>query len=93
MFITLSEPRQAAALARGARPGEAELLSILRTASELEIKTVTSPSRVRTGASRVCAIAGRDARTPPNDPSSATRRTGRNDCNHDAPAGFAAAHG
>jgi len=29
----------------------------------------------------------------PNDPSSATRRTGRNDCNHDAPAGFAAAHG
>ena len=30
---------------------------------------------------------------PPNDPSSATRRTGRNDCNHDAPAGFAAAHG
>src|SRR6185503_17551126 len=29
----------------------------------------------------------------PNDKSSATRRTGRNDCNHDAPAGFAAAHG
>ena len=29
----------------------------------------------------------------PNDPSSATRRTGRNDCNHDALAGFAAAHG
>lgn len=28
-----------------------------------------------------------------NDPSSATRRTGGNDCNHDAPAGFAAAHG
>jgi len=30
---------------------------------------------------------------PPNDPSSATRRTGRNDCNRDAHAGFAAAHG
>ena len=30
---------------------------------------------------------------PPNDPSSATRRTGRNNCNRDAPAGFAAAHG
>ncbi|NBU11492.1 MAG: hypothetical protein EBS84_21210 [Proteobacteria bacterium] len=29
----------------------------------------------------------------PNDPSSATRRTGRNDCNRDALAGFAAAHG
>jgi hypothetical protein len=29
----------------------------------------------------------------PNDPSSATRRTGGNDCNRDAPAGFAAAHG
>src|SRR5204863_3452771 len=29
----------------------------------------------------------------PNDPSSATRRTGRNDCNRDAPAGFAAAYG
>jgi len=29
----------------------------------------------------------------PNDPSSATRRTGRYDCNRDAPAGFAAAHG
>jgi DNA-binding XRE family transcriptional regulator len=29
----------------------------------------------------------------PNDPSSATRRTGRHDCNRDAPAGFAAAHG
>jgi hypothetical protein len=28
-----------------------------------------------------------------NDLSSATRRTGRNDCNRDAPAGFAAAHG
>src|SRR3954462_3623005 len=28
-----------------------------------------------------------------NDPSTATRRTGRNDCNRDAPAGFAAAHG
>ena len=28
-----------------------------------------------------------------NDPSSATRRTGRHDCNRDAPAGFAAAHG
>jgi len=26
-----------------------------------------------------------------NDPSSATRRTGRMDCNRDAPAGFAAA--
>jgi hypothetical protein len=25
---------------------------------------------------------------PSNDPSSATRRTGRNDCNHDAPAGL-----
>ena len=30
---------------------------------------------------------------PPNDPSSATRRTGRVDCNHCAMAGFAAAHG
>ena len=29
----------------------------------------------------------------PNDPSSATRRAGRNDCNRDALAGFAAAHG
>jgi hypothetical protein len=29
----------------------------------------------------------------PNDKSSATRRTGRNDYNRDAPAGFAAAHG
>src|ERR1044072_3866925 len=29
----------------------------------------------------------------PNDKSSATRRTGRNDCNRDAPAGFAAAYG
>jgi len=28
-----------------------------------------------------------------NDPNSATRRTGRNDCNRDAHAGFAAAHG
>ena|ERR1051326_3501758 len=28
-----------------------------------------------------------------NDPSSATRRTGGNDCNCDAAAGFAAAHG
>jgi len=28
-----------------------------------------------------------------NDKSSATRRTGRNDGNRDAPAGFAAAHG
>jgi hypothetical protein len=28
-----------------------------------------------------------------NDPSSATRRAGRVDCNRDAPAGFAAAHG
>src|ERR1051325_5625678 len=32
-------------------------------------------------------------RRRPNDPSSATRRTGRNDCNSDALAGFAAAHG
>src|SRR5436190_13611179 len=29
----------------------------------------------------------------PNDPGSATRPTGRNDGNHDAPAGSAAAHG
>ena len=29
----------------------------------------------------------------PNDPSSATRPTGRNDCNRSAMAGFAAAHG
>ena len=29
----------------------------------------------------------------PNNPSSATRRTGGNDCNRDAPGGFAAAHG
>jgi hypothetical protein len=28
-----------------------------------------------------------------NDPSSATRRTGRVDCNHDAHTGFAAAQG
>jgi hypothetical protein len=41
-----------------------------------------------------------DERTPmsrvlmtANDPSSATRHTGRNACNRDAPAGFAAAHG
>ncbi len=27
----------------------------------------------------------------PDDPSSATRRTGRHDCNRDAPAGFASA--
>jgi hypothetical protein len=33
------------------------------------------------------------ARVTANDPSSATRRTGRNACNHDAPAGFAAALG
>jgi hypothetical protein len=38
-------------------------------------------------------ITGFMALFPPNDPSSATRRTGRNDCNRDAPAGFAAAHG
>ena len=30
---------------------------------------------------------------PPNDPSSATRPAGRVDCNNDAMAGFAAAHG
>jgi len=30
---------------------------------------------------------------PPNDPSSATRPAGRHDCNSDAMAGFAAAHG
>jgi len=36
---------------------------------------------------------GRVIKNPPNDPSSATRRTGRDACNHDAPAGFAAAHG
>ena len=29
----------------------------------------------------------------PNDPSSATRPTGRTDCNRDAHVGFAAAHG
>ena len=29
----------------------------------------------------------------PNDPSSATRPTGRTDCNRDAMAGFAAANG
>jgi len=29
----------------------------------------------------------------PNDPSSATRRTGRNDCNRDAPAGLDAMKG
>jgi hypothetical protein len=32
-------------------------------------------------------------RVSPNDPSSATRPTGRHDCNSDAMAGFAAAHG
>ena len=32
-------------------------------------------------------------RESPNDPSSATRPAGRNDCNRDAHAGFAAAHG
>ncbi len=37
-------------------------------------------------------VVERSGAKPPNDPSSATRRTGRNDCNHDAPAGFAAAH-
>ena len=33
------------------------------------------------------------ARKQANDPSSATRPTGRTDCNSDAMAGFAAAHG
>ncbi len=39
-------------------------------------------------------IAGFSVHTgfPSNDPSSATRRTGRTDCNHDALAGFPAAH-
>ncbi len=36
---------------------------------------------------------GQTCRTPPNDPSSATRPTRRMDCNLDAMAGFAAAHG
>ncbi len=36
---------------------------------------------------------GVDGVKPPNDPSSATRRSGRMDCNRDALAGFAAAHG
>ncbi len=42
-----------------------------------------------------CALAYAECfgENPPNDPSSATRRTGGNDCNRDAPAGFAAAHG
>ena len=34
-----------------------------------------------------------DGVVPPNDPSSATRPTRRHDCNGDAMAGFAAAHG
>ena len=40
-----------------------------------------------------CASISCVASMMPNDPSSATRRTGRVDCNHDAPAGFAAADG
>ncbi len=36
---------------------------------------------------------GLDDTHTPNDPSSATRPTGRVDCNSDAMAGFAAAHG
>ena len=39
-----------------------------------------------------CVISHKRAKWP-NDPSSAARRTGRDDCNRDAQAGFAAAHG
>ena len=38
-------------------------------------------------------VANRRRADTPNDPSSATRPTGRVDCNLDAQAGFAAAHG
>jgi len=55
-------------------------------------KSVTRAEKVEVAASDVLELVHAGVRVmPANDPSSATRRTGRNDCNHDAPAGFAAA--
>ena len=42
---------------------------------------------------KVCGVMVGCDSVPPNDPSSATRPAGRYDCNRDAQAGFAAAHG
>ena len=43
--------------------------------------------------SKISILAYREGRTPPNDPSSATRPARASDCNREAMAGFAAAHG
>ena len=48
---------------------------------------------VEYAASANAALELHDDAKPSNDPSSATRPTGRVDCNSDAMAGFAAAHG
>ena len=47
----------------------------------------------KTACDRVANELAQGVLLPPNDPSSATRPAGRNDCNQSAMAGFAAAHG
>jgi hypothetical protein len=51
-----------------------------------------SPLAARLGR-KTCGVMVWCDSVPPNDPSSATRPAGRHDCNRDAMAGFAAAHG
>ena len=91
--------RQANQTARRVHPGRAGEVSVGALLAKVllslsawlltEALSLNGSREVNHGLSLMTRLAQHRA----NDPSSATRRTGRNDCNRDAPAGFAAAHG
>jgi DNA invertase Pin-like site-specific DNA recombinase len=64
--------------------------SLFGVVAEREARDINKVSKATTSAARRAKYPR--YRFMPNDQRSATRRAGRNDCNHDAPAGLAAAH-
>ena len=78
----------AVSIARGAGAGA------LTVGCRVRQKHVTNPARKQLTARMAVLVFIFIKRVKrPNDPSSATRRTGPNEGHRDAPAGFAAAHG
>src|SRR5688572_27921051 len=94
--VLWSAPSQAILVPKLCRRIQADVIKLAKPLSiSLDKPSETSPEILLLSRSTLAIENGwqlEHAKTA-NDPSSATRPTGRHDCNCDAMAGFAAAHG
>jgi hypothetical protein len=81
------------------QPAKAEGIGLLHVLNRVTMQVLVSDHCTMIAAPVQCDLNGMSKRSHyvllkrADDPSSATRRSGRNDCHHDASDGFTAAHG